>query len=107
MEGPRRNLLRWLLGGGFFASLASFLYPAIRFMSPPDIPEASVNEAPAGKVQDFKANSGKIVKFGSLPVLLVRTGETEWRAFSAVCRAISSSSRQAHTTGSSTTAASR
>ena len=85
MEGPRRNLLRWLLGGGFFASLASFLYPAIRFMSPPDIPEASVNEAPAGKVQDFKANSGKIVKFGSLPVLLVRTGETEWRAFSAVC----------------------
>jgi cytochrome b6-f complex iron-sulfur subunit len=85
MDEPRRNLLRWLLGGGFFASLASFLYPAIKFMSPPDIPEASVNEASAGKVQEFKANSGKIVKFGSLPVLLVRTGETEWRAFSAVC----------------------
>jgi Rieske Fe-S protein len=54
-------------------------------MNPPDIPEASVNEVAAGKVQDLKPNSGKIVKFGSLPVLLVRTSETEWRAFSGVC----------------------
>ena len=30
-------------------------------------------------------NAGKIVKFGSRPVLLVRVNETEWRAFSAVC----------------------
>jgi len=82
---PRRNLLRWLLGGGISASVVSFLYPAIKFMYPPDIPEASVNEVSAGKVQDLKPNSGKIVKFGSLPVLLVRTTETEWRAFSAVC----------------------
>jgi Rieske Fe-S protein len=84
MEEPRRNLLRWLLGGGFAASLGSFLYPTLKFMNPPDIPEASVNEAPAGKVQDLKPNSGKIVKFGSLPVLLVHT-ETDWRAFSGVC----------------------
>jgi cytochrome b6-f complex iron-sulfur subunit len=82
---PRRNLLRWLLGGGLSASLISFLYPAFKFMNPPDIPEAAVNEAPAGKVQDLKPNTGKIVKFGSLPVLLVRTSETEWRAFSGVC----------------------
>jgi cytochrome b6-f complex iron-sulfur subunit len=85
MDEPRRNLLRWLLGGGFSASLISFLYPAFKFMNPPDIPEASVNEVSAGKVQDLKPNTGKIVKFGSLPVLLVRTTETEWRAFSAVC----------------------
>ena len=64
---PRRNLLRWLLGGGISASVVSFLYPAIKFMYPPDIPEASVNEVSAGKVQDLKPNSGKIVKFGSLP----------------------------------------
>jgi len=85
MDGPRRNLLRWLLGGGLSASLISFLYPAFKFMNPPDIPEASVNEVSAGKVQDLKPNTGKIVKFGSLPVMLVRTTETEWRAFSAVC----------------------
>ena len=85
MNEPRRNLLRWLLGGGLSASLISFLYPAFKFMNPPDIPEASVNEVTAGKVQDLKPNNGKIVKFGSLPVLLVRTTETEWRAFSGVC----------------------
>lgn len=54
-------------------------------MNPPDIPEASVNEVAAGKVQELKPNTGKIVKFGSLPVILVRTTETEWRAFSGVC----------------------
>jgi len=85
MQQPRRSLLRWLLGGGFTASVVSFLYPAIRFMNPPDVPEASVNEVAAGKVQDLKPNSGKIVKFGSRPALLVRVGDTEWRAFSAIC----------------------
>src|SRR5437763_9812027 len=85
MAQERRTILRWLLGGGFTASIASFIYPAIRFMNPPDVPEASVNEVSAGKVQDLKPNSGKIVKFGSRPALLVRVGENEWRAVSAVC----------------------
>ena len=85
MEHQRRAFVRWLLGTGVGASVASFLYPAIRFMDPPDVPEASVNEVAAGKVQDLKANSGKIVKFGSKPVLLVRVDDVQWRAFSAVC----------------------
>jgi Rieske Fe-S protein len=77
--------VRWLLGGGFAASIISFLYPAFKFMNPPAVPEAAVNEVAAGKVQDLKPNSGKIVKFGSRPVLLIHTGDNEWRAFSAVC----------------------
>jgi cytochrome b6-f complex iron-sulfur subunit len=44
-----------------------------------------VNEVAAGKVQDLKPNSGKIVKFGTKPALLVRVNETDWKAFSAVC----------------------
>jgi cytochrome b6-f complex iron-sulfur subunit len=85
MPQERRTLIRWLLGSGFTASIASFVYPAIRFMNPPDIPEASVNEVAAGKVQDLKPNAGKIVRFGSKPALLVRVDENQWRAFSAVC----------------------
>ncbi len=85
MEHQRRSLVRWLLGTGVGASVTSFVYPAIRFMDPPDVPEAAVNEVAAGKVQDLKANSGKIVKFGSKPVLLVRVDDKEWKAFSAVC----------------------
>jgi len=85
MPQERRTLLRWLLGGGFTASVVSFLYPAVKFMNPPTVPEASTNEVSAGKVQDLKPNSGKIVKFGSRPALLIRVSETEWRAFSAIC----------------------
>ena len=85
MAQERRTVMRWLLGGGFTASIASFLFPAFRFMNPPAVPEASVNEVTAGKTGDLKVNSGKIVKFGSAPALLVRAGENEWRAYSAVC----------------------
>ena len=49
------------------ASMASFLYPVIRFLNPPPVTEAPVNEVDAGKVQDLKPNSGKIVKFGDKP----------------------------------------
>ncbi len=85
MTEGRRGLVGWLLGGGLLASMASFLYPVIRFMNPPTVPEATVNEVTAAKVQDLKPNTGKIVRFGSRPVLLVRVNDTEWRAFSAVC----------------------
>jgi cytochrome b6-f complex iron-sulfur subunit len=83
--GERRGFIKWLLGGGFVASLASFLYPVIRFMNPPSVPEAAVSEVRAGKVQDFPPNTGKILKFGNRPVLLVHVTDTEWKAFSAVC----------------------
>jgi Rieske Fe-S protein len=84
-DAGRRTLVSWLLGGGVAASLASFFYPVARFLDPPKVAEVSVNEVAAGKVQDLKPNSGKIVKFGNKPALLVRINDTEWKAFSAVC----------------------
>lgn len=86
---PRRGLIRWLLGSGFAISLSSFVYPVIRFLNPPPVSEAAVNEVAAGKVQGFKPNSGKIVRFGDNPVLLIRVSQTEWRALSAVCTHLS------------------
>jgi Rieske Fe-S protein len=85
----RRGLIRWLLGGGFVISLTSFLYPIIRFLNPPSVSESAVNQVVAGKVQDLKPNSGTIVRFGDIPVILIRVNETEWRAFSAVCTHLS------------------
>jgi cytochrome b6-f complex iron-sulfur subunit len=85
MESDRRGWVGALLGGGFAASLASFLYPVLRFVNPPKVSEAPVNEVPAGKVGDLPVNSGKIVRFGSKPALLVRTGVAEWRAFDGTC----------------------
>src|SRR5271166_4841316 len=84
-EESRRTMLSWLLGGGALASMGSFFYPVVRFLNPPRISEVAVNQVSGGKVGDLKANSGKIVKFGNKPALLVRLSDTEWRAFSAVC----------------------
>ena len=81
----RRNLIRTLLGGGFGASVLSFLYPALKFMMPPPVAESEVNQVSAGKLADLKPNSGRLFKFGSKPALLVRTAGDELRAFSAVC----------------------
>ena len=81
----RRTAISWILGGGVAASLASFFYPVARFLSAPRVAEAAINEVAAGKVQDLKPNSGKIVRFGNKPALLVRINDTEWKAFSAVC----------------------
>ncbi len=89
-QGPpegenRRTMLFGFLGSGILATMVSFLYPVLRFLNPPRVTEAAVNEVVAGKIQDLKPNTGKIVKFGSKPALLVRLSDTEWRAFSAVC----------------------
>ena len=81
----RQSFVHWMLGGRFSASILSFLYPAFRFLKPPQAAEASVNEAPAGKVGDLKPNTPKIIKFGARPVLLMRLSATEWKAYSAVC----------------------
>jgi len=85
MPQQRRNIIFWIFGGGFIGSLISFLYPVIRFLNPPAVSEASVNEVADGKVQDLTPNTGKIIKFGTQPVLLIRLAQSEWRAFSAVC----------------------
>src|SRR5260370_24444913 len=85
MPEGRRAFVQWMLGGGLGASILSFLYPAFRFLKPPQAAEASVNEAPGGKVGDLKPNTAKIIKFGARPVILMRLSETEWKAYSAVC----------------------
>jgi len=85
MKESRRALMQWLLGGGFVASFITFLYPIIRFMNPPEVAEAAVDEVTAGPVGEFPPNKGEIIKFGSKPVILIRPDESEWLAFSATC----------------------
>jgi Rieske Fe-S protein len=74
-----------LLGTGVVASIASFIYPAIRYMLPPVVGEPLSRSVVAAKVGELRRNSGKVFKFGSKPALLVRTADDEFRAFSAVC----------------------
>jgi len=82
---PGRRWINVLLGAGVAASIASFIYPAIRYMLPAQVAESTSRSVVAAKVNELKNNTGKIFKFGSKPALLVRTPDGEFKAFSAVC----------------------
>jgi len=81
----RRTLLNRLLGGGTVAMLAAIFYPIIRFIIPPEIPEASTNRVVASKLSELPANSGKIFRFGDKPGIVVHTADGQFKAFSAIC----------------------
>ncbi|MFQ5527861.1 MAG: ubiquinol-cytochrome c reductase iron-sulfur subunit [Thermoanaerobaculia bacterium] len=80
-------MLNWFLGTSVGALAASVVYPVARFVSPPHIPEAQTNEVEAGLTNDPELldKSFKIVRFGAVPVILVRVAEGDYRAFSATC----------------------
>lgn len=82
---PGRRWINLLLGSGVLASIASFIYPAIRYIIPPPVGESTSRFVVAAKVNELKRNSGRIFKFGSKPALLVRTPDGEFKAYSAVC----------------------
>ena len=86
-EGNRRTFLSWLLGTSVGALFASVLYPVVRFLSPPEIPEATTRQVEAGAVNDadLLEKGFKILRFGNEPVILVRLDEEEFRAFAGTC----------------------
>lgn len=81
----RRRLVEVLLGGGVFASIVSFIYPVLKYLAPPAVPDLGQDEVVAAAVGDLKANGSKVFRFGSRPALLLLTAEGEYHAVSAVC----------------------
>jgi len=85
----RRRLVEVLLGSGFLATAAAFVYPVLRYLIPPTTSDLGSDAVVAGRVGDLKPNSGKIFRFGSRPGLLIRTASGEYRAMSATCTHLS------------------
>lgn len=86
-SGGRRRFINWLLGTSVGGLAASVLYPVGRFLSPPEVPEATTNEVEVGAANDpdFIEKGFKIVRFGAEPVIVVRVAEEDFRAFAATC----------------------
>ncbi len=80
-----RRWVNLLLGTGVVATIASFVYPAIRYVIPPPVSESTNLSVVAAKVTELKNNSAKVFRFGSEPAILIRTSEGAYRAFTAVC----------------------
>jgi Rieske Fe-S protein len=85
MESTRRGFIDWFLGLGIAGTLGSMLYPVLKYLVPPRIPEAKISSIKLGRVEEFPSGSGKIVKFGNQPAIVIRTESGDFRAFSAVC----------------------
>lgn len=87
VDRARRRFVNWFLGTAVGALVASVLYPVVRFVSPPEVPESSTNQVEAGRVNDpeFVRSGFKIVRFGNEPVIVLQAGERDFRAFSATC----------------------
>ena len=89
VDSSRRKLLKRFLGGGILASLASFIYPVLRYIVPPVETNLGVDSVVAASANELKPNSAKIFRFGSRPALLIRTAEGDYRAMSATCTHLS------------------
>jgi Rieske Fe-S protein len=83
----RRSFLNWFFGTSVGALLATVLYPVVRFVSPPEVPEASTNQVEAGPTNDpeLLEKGFKIIRFGAEPVILIRLSDADFRAFAGTC----------------------
>ena len=84
-NNKRRDFLNTLIGGGFFAWLISLFYPVFKYLEPPEVEEAKVSNVKIGAVEDMEKDSGKIIKFGNKPVIVIRKADGEYVAFTGVC----------------------
>lgn len=83
----RRQMLNWFLGTSAGALCVSIVYPVLRYLSPPSVPEATTAQVEAGSTSDpeLVEKGFKILRFGAEPVILIRVSETEFKAFTATC----------------------
>jgi cytochrome b6-f complex iron-sulfur subunit len=85
MIQSKRDFLKLILSGGIFGLVCAVFYPIIAYLKPPKQSEVEVSSVKVGKLSEIEKESGKIVKFGNKPVILIRTADGNLHAFSARC----------------------
>ncbi len=82
----RRTFLDRFLGTAFGGLVAAVTYPVIRYIFPPREAEAATSSVVAPvKASQLPPNSGRIIRFGTKPVILLRTPGGELRCFDGTC----------------------
>jgi Rieske Fe-S protein len=83
-ERPRRrDFLDLAVGGSAAAFAVAMAYPVARYAEP----RARVDAGPVtvGKLEDFPLGGARTVLVHDRPVLVLRAGDGQLRAFSAIC----------------------
>jgi cytochrome b6-f complex iron-sulfur subunit len=81
----RRQFLNYVLGAGVAGTIGSIGYPIAAYLLPPPARDAEPDRVVAASEGEMAANSGKIVRFGVKPALLVRRPDGSYAAFLAAC----------------------
>jgi Rieske Fe-S protein len=84
-EQSKRDFLQIFLGGGALALMGAVFYPILAYLNPPKQAEVEVTSVKGGKLSELEKDTGRIIKFGSKPVILIRTASGDVKAFSATC----------------------
>jgi cytochrome b6-f complex iron-sulfur subunit len=84
-DPQKRDFLKYILGGGAIAWAAAVFFPILSYLKPPKQAEVEVTSVKVGKVDAIAKDSGTIVRFGTKPVILIRTAAGDFHAFSATC----------------------
>ncbi|HVS01870.1 MAG TPA: ubiquinol-cytochrome c reductase iron-sulfur subunit [Thermoanaerobaculia bacterium] len=87
VDRTRRRFVNWFLGTTVGGLTAAVVYPVFRFVSPPDVPEATTHQVEVGSINDpeLLEKGYKIVRFGNEPVIVLKAAENDYRAFAATC----------------------
>jgi Rieske Fe-S protein len=87
IDRGRRRLVNWFLGTAVGGLVAAVVYPVLRFVSPPEVAEATADQVEAGRIDDpeFRDKGFKIIRFGVEPVIVIEVATGDVRAFSATC----------------------
>ena len=81
----RRRILDWFLGTSVGAMCVAVAYPVLRYLVPPELPEAPTSRVVAARDGELKPNQAKVFAFGSRPAILIRLADGSYRAFDATC----------------------
>jgi len=89
MKLRRRLITKLLIRGGFLGWMGSIFYPTFAFLKPPKTTSPIIDFVVVSKVGEFATGEWRIIKYGRQPVIVIRLGEKDFRAFSAVCTHLS------------------
>lgn len=95
----RRKWINLFLGGSILGTVASFLYPVLRYLIPPRQAQTQAQRVVAAQTGELAPNSAKLFRFGAAPALLISTAEGELKAFSAICTHLTCTVRYEEETG--------
>lgn len=81
----RKTFLNLAVGAGGTGVLASMVYPVLRFLMPAEVAEAAPDLLKVGSVSEFGTGASKILRFGRVPIIVIKDLKGGFHALDATC----------------------